>query len=205
MKRTSVLVTVIAAAVTLSSLAVWAKPPAPAPAPASEGAGLKGLWRALVKPKSKWVLKNSEGKDTIVVETYDERKVGAADVARLRWTHVSGKERRDLGNSDGGLYTQVAVTVAGLYVLSADMDDAAIQAALAKKPSRSDPPKAYEGSKQNQGRYLHVNKDSICWGSAPWQPDFECPDTCDGWVCIDAGGVSEIAGTKAPNFSTFTR
>lgn len=202
MKRSSLVIaaaTATAVAVALSSLAGWAKPPA------SDGAGLKGLWRVLVKPKSKWVLKNGEGKDTIVVETYDERKVGAADVARLRWTHVNGKDKRDLGNSDNGLYTQVAVTDAGLYVLSADMDDAAVQAALAKKASRSDPPKAYEGTKQNQGRYLHVNKDSICWGNAPWQPDFECPDTCDGWVCIDAGGVSEIAGTKAPGYNTFTR
>jgi hypothetical protein len=165
----------------------------------------KGIWRILVKPKSKWVLKNSEGKDKVVVETYDVRKVGAADVARLRWTHVDGKQQTDIGSSDEGKYTQVAVTPAGLYILSADMDDAAILSALAKKPSRSDPPKQYEASKQNNGCYLSVNAGTVCWGSHPWQKDFQCEDVCDGWVCIDDRGVSELAGTYAPNMSTFTR
>lgn len=166
---------------------------------------LKGIWRVLVKPKSRWVLKNSDGKDKIVVETYDVRKVGAADVARLRWTHVNGTKQEDIGSSDAGTYTQVAVTAAGMYILSADMDDAAITTALGKKPSRSDPPKAYEATKQNQGRYMSVANGAVCWGNHPWQKDFQCEDTCDGWVCIDAGGVSELSGTYAPDLGHFTR
>jgi hypothetical protein len=108
-----------------------------------------------VTPKAKWVLHDfEEGQDdSVPVETYDVRKVGAADVARLRWRNG------DEDISEGGGYpSQVAVTEAGLYLLQASQDDAAVAEALKKKPSRSDPPKPYKGTKLNGGRYLRIDQ-----------------------------------------------
>jgi hypothetical protein len=124
----------------------------------------KSFWKILVTPNAKWTLTDTvdKARSKILVETYDVRKVGAADVARLRWTHlINKKDHNDWGDSDSGRYTQVAVTDAGLYILSADMDDAKIADALKKKPSRSDPPKPYKGTKQNQGRYLHFDSSTL--------------------------------------------
>jgi len=171
---------------------------------------LKGFWRILVKPKARWVLYDTIEKDTkrrkrIVVETYDVRKVGGADVARLRWTLVGPKgEKQDWGSSDSGRYTQVAVTDAGLYILSDDMDDAKIAEALKKKPSRSDPPKPYKGTKQNEGRFLKVDGDTVCVGYEPLPGDGDCDDTCFGTMCLTATrGVTRLDGTWAPDNSIF--
>jgi hypothetical protein len=171
----------------------------------------KGFWKVLVKPGAKWVLRDTiaaeeEKKNiiTITVETYDVRKVGSADVARLRWTLRGNKEKRDVGDSDSGKYTQVAVTDGGLYILSADMDDAQIVEALKKKPSRSDPPKSYDGTKKNEGRYLTFDGDAACMGQGPLPDAGDCPDTCDGRVCISpTKGVTELSGTFSPGVTIF--
>jgi hypothetical protein len=193
----------------IASSSVRADEPKPAAAAAN-----KGFWRVLVKPNAKWILRDKIGDkgknaDTITVETYDVRKVGAADVARLRWTLKSGKDSREVGSSDEGRYTQVAVTDAGLYILSADMDDAQIAEALKKKPSRSDPPKPYKGSKQNEGRYLEtstgVKGALVCMGYAPIT-DHECEDTCFGEVCISpTAGVVKLGGNWAPGVGIFAQ
>lgn len=164
----------------------------------------KGFWKILVQPNAKWVLTNKTGDDkkaTITVETYDVRKVGTADVARLRWTFKSGdgkfKEDAALGGSQTP--TQVAVTAKGIYLLSADMDDAKIAKALKGKPSRSDPPKAYKGTKKNQGRFLRVDGDTVCMGEEPLPDAGDCDDVCEGQVCFSAtGGVVSLSGTMAP-------
>lgn len=173
-------------------------------------APLKGFWRILVKPKARWVLydtieKNKKKRRKIVVETYDVRKVGAADVARLRWTLIDPSgEKQSWGDSNEGRYTQVAVTDAGLYILSEDMDDAKIVEALKKKPSRSDPPKPYKGTKQNEGRFLKVEGDMVCYGYEPPPGAGDCEDTCFGGLCLTAtGGVTKIEGTWAPEYSIF--
>src|SRR5258706_10029275 len=139
----------------------------------------KGTWRALVKARARWVLRDGEAKDAavITVETYDVRKVGAADVARLRWTLRARGNKSDIGDSDSGRYTQLAVTDGGLYILSADMDDAKVAEALKRKPSRSDPPKPYQGTRQNDGRYLHVEPGPIvCMGFEPLAGAPDCGD-----------------------------
>lgn len=167
----------------------------------------KGFWRILVKPKARWVLVDSLEKDKrarskIVVETYDVRKVGTADVARLRWTLIEpGGKKSDWGDSDGGRYTQVAVTEAGLYILSADMDDAKVAAALTKKPSRSDPPKEYGATKQNGGRVLRIDEraELVCVGQDPLPGAGDCDDVCDADLCISAtAGVVKLGGMWAP-------
>lgn len=170
----------------------------------------RGFWQVLVAAKKKWTLNAS--KDTtgeyararLVVETYDVRKVGDADVARLRWTLFWGagkkQEKRDVGNSAEGRYTQLAVTRDGLYVLSHDMDDDKIKEALKKKPSRSDPPKEYKGTKQNDGRFLRFDGTTIaCMGFEPLPGAGDCPDLCEGEVCFSRDdGVVSVDGKWSP-------
>ncbi len=172
----------------------------------ADGKPGKGFWKVLVKPKAKWVLHDKvlEKTDTITIETYDVRKVGSADVARLRWMH--GKEPM---GSTVLTPTQVAVTSAGIYLMDAEMDDAKVAAQLEKNPSRSDPPKAYQGTKQNNGRYLRVDDNAVCMGDAPVSDatsDPEpCADTCFSEVCISDRGIESISGNAAPGNTIFER
>jgi hypothetical protein len=191
----------------LVATSVHAQKPSPSPAP-------RGFWKVLVTPKAKWTLVDTIGEKKspgrIVVETYDVRKVGAADVARLRWTRIWGPakdDREDYGSSGEGRYTQVAVTPAGLYILSADMDDAKIAEALKRKPSRSDPPKAYKSSKQNEGRYLRVEGDDlVCMGYEPLPGAPDCADTCEGEACYSSTrGPVKLSGTWAPDMGIYAQ
>jgi len=166
----------------------------------------RAFWDVLVAPKKKWTLAvgksvtGQHAKAKLVVETYDVRKVGEAKVARLRWTLFEGKDKRDVGDSAAGRYTQLAVTKAGLYVLSHDMDDAKIVEALKKKPSRSDPPKEYRPTKQNEGRYLRMHGPQVaCMGFEPLPGAGDCPDLCEGEVCFSReDGVTSVEGAWSP-------
>lgn len=184
--------------IVLVALPLAAAPKRKAPA----GKAGKGFWKVLVQPHAKWVLHRSDddtGAATIEVETYDVRKVGGADVARLRWTYKnSAGTATDMSDSPG-VFTQVAVTPAGLYLLDKSADDAKIQKALAGKPSRSDPPRPYKGTKLNHGRYLTVDGGKVCMGTGPEPGAGDCPDDCDGAVCLTTSGVVEIYGTYAPD------
>lgn len=169
----------------------------------------KEFWKILVKPNAKWVLKNEESKkDIVTIETYDVRKVGDAEVARLRWTHSSpdGK-KEDIGATESGKPTQVAVTDKGLFLLNAKNDDAVIAKRLTEKPSRSSPPRGYEGTKKNGGRYISISDDGIvCMGEAPVDKDFQCEDVCDAWICVSAtAGVIELQGLWAPSNAFFKK
>jgi hypothetical protein len=172
----------------------------------------KGFYKILVKPNAKWVMKKDttmadQKKWKVVVETYDVRKVGEADVARMRWTHTDGTADGTSDLENDGLPTQVAVTEKGLYLLTKDMDDAKITATLAaKKPSRSDPPKAYKGTTVNLGRYLDIRKNLVCFGSGPTPGAGECDDVCYGEFCIDGTeGIVSIEGTYAPNYEDYKK
>ena len=161
----------------------------------------KGFWKVLVQKGSKWVLHETVGeKATLTIETYDVRKVGKADVARLRWT----VDKHEFEPS--APLTQIAVTDAGAYLLWAAQDDAKVAEALKKPPSRSDPPKEYAGTKLNEGRYLKIRDGLVCMGQGPEPDAGECPDTCDGWVCISpTDGIVEVAGNWSPGVSFFKR
>ncbi len=180
------------------------------PAVAKDATAGKGFWKILVKPKAKWVLHDTvlDKKATLTIETYDVRKIGTADVARLRWTAVSGDGTTKSDAALGGSMTptQVAVTDKGVYLLTADLDDAGVTKALAGKPSRSDPPKAYKGTKTNKGRYLSVSGDEVCMGEEPLPDAGECEDMCEGEVCYSAtDGVTSLQGTLAPEHSIWKR
>lgn len=169
----------------------------------------KDFWKVLVTPKAKWILHDANadtaaGKAaTVTVETYDVRTIDKAQVARLRWTHKDSTGESTFG---GGAVqpTQVAVTGDGLYLLDAAMDDAAIAAALEKKPSRSAPPKPYKGIKKNGGRYLTVRGDEVCMGWAKVGDD-PCEDVCEDEVCFTAAGVTSISGFNAPGMMFWKR
>jgi hypothetical protein len=182
------------------------------PAHAGDAKAPKGFWKILVKPSAKWVLKNTTKNDgsTLTIETYDVRKIDGADVARLRWTHRWGKGKadQDAEAASGGTQTptQVAVTDKGVYLLNASMDDAAVSKALKGKPSRSDPPKSYKGTKVNKGRYLRVDGDTVCMGEEPLEDAGDCADICEGEICISATqGVISLHGTLSPNHDDFSQ
>jgi hypothetical protein len=195
----------VIASLLIFSTAALADPPAKKPV-------AKGFWKALVKPNAKWVLKDTMAEKgpvaQIVVETYDVRKVGEADVARLRWTYVEGKEKHDYDRC-GGCFTQVAVTAAGLYILGKEQDDGQVAEELKHKPSRSDPPKPYEATKRNEGRYLNLDTSDpagavACLGSG-LPPGMECEDgTCFGEVCVSSSkGVVAVEGNYTPTEGPF--
>ena len=169
----------------------------------------KDFWKILVKPNAKWVLENKTSKDksTVTVETYDVRKVGEADVARIRITRRWGTGKADTSDETGTfLPTQVAVTAKGLYFLNDTKDDAKILTVIAGKPTRSSPPKAYKGTKKNNGRYLRVDGDMVCMGEEPLEDAGPCEDICEGEVCIDAtDGVISIHGTSSPNHDDYAQ
>jgi hypothetical protein len=169
----------------------------------------------LVQPNKRWVLHDTFEKDrdrVIVVETYDVHQVGGATVGRLRWTakeNERAKEGDPIGSQDGPCYTRLAVNDRGLYILRDDMDDAAVAAAVQGRPSRSDPPRPYKGTKKNGGRYLavHAQKDGssvICVGDGPLPDAGECEDVCFAEMCFSpTKGVVQVSGTAAPDYGTF--
>ena len=176
----------------------------------SEAKPGKDFWKILVKPNAKWVLANTtkNDKSTVTIETYDVRKVGDADVARLRVTHRWGTGKDDAADNSGasGLPVQVAVTAKGLYFLNDTKDDAKILAVIAGKPTRSSPPKAYKGTKKNNGRYLRIDGDTVCMGEEPLDDAGECADVCEGEICIDAtAGVVSLHGTLSPNHDDYAQ
>ena len=173
--------------------------------------GPKGFWKALIKPNARWRLPSafvSKPADAVVVETYDARKIGSADVARLRWMHVYEGGKDDV--SDEVPFTQVAVTDAGLYILDKNDNDVAIAEALKRKPSRSDPPRPYKGTAKNSGRYLRVDNAQggqiACIGQGPEPGAGECDDVCYGELCVSPeAGVVTLDGSWAPNHDLYAQ
>ncbi|MFT3695684.1 MAG: hypothetical protein QM831_21280 [Kofleriaceae bacterium] len=171
----------------------------------------KGFWKILVAPNAKWVLEpHAEQRvaapsDKIVIETYDVRRVGDSDVARLRWTTSSGKASQPYNDGADDLPTQIAVTSKGMYLLRAEMDDAAVAAALTKSPSRSDPPKPYKGTKLNHGRYLRLAElGVVCMGWSHVADEGECDERCEGEICISpTDGIISLDGTYTPQDSWY--
>jgi hypothetical protein len=172
-----------------------------------EPAPARGFWKVLVQPHAKWRLymggqtdpKAPDYHEPITIETYDIRKVGDADVARLRWRQGTDDES-PLAGTQAPPLDQFAVTSKGLYLLTADMDDDKIALVLQRKPSRSDPPKPYRGTKINDGRYLELRDGFVCMGQGPTPDAPECEDTCDGDICISAtDGIVRLEGNWAPD------
>jgi hypothetical protein len=170
----------------------------------------KGFWKVLVQPNAKWKLylfgetqprpDSDFHPEPITIETYDVRKVGDADVARVRWRQGADSTESALAGTHAPPLDQFAVTPAGLYILTEDMDDARIAEALKGKPSRSDPPKPYKATKRNEGRYLEIRDGLVCMGEGPAPEEPPCEDICGGEVCISAtDGIVRLEGNWAPD------
>jgi hypothetical protein len=212
--KASVVAVVVSTVVVAGLASADKKRPTHKPANA---AAAPGFYKILVKPNAKWVLRETIDLDTsghkanprtITVETYDVRKVGDADVARLRWTLAERDgTTQNIGDSEAGKFTQVAVTTAGLYIFAAVADDKEIAKRLEGKPSRSDPPKAYSGTVQNSGRALEVTASGlVCMSQSDPKQTGPCEDTCFATMCLSAtDGVVQLDGNWAPDTSIFAQ
>ena len=102
------------------------------------------------------------------------------------------------------------MTDAGLFILDAKQDDAAVAERLRGKPSRSDPPKPYGPTKQNQGRALRLEPAGgevlVCVGEEPLPSAGECADVCFATMCLSRkAGVVRLDGTWAPDYKPFAQ
>lgn len=171
-----------------------------------------------MQPKQQWVLHDTSSgtpKRVIVVETYDTHQVGGVSVARLRWTAKEdlggdAKDASNVGAEDGPSFTHLAVTDRGLYILRENADDAAIAKQVQGKPSRPEPPRAFKGTKKNQGRFLNLHKQAdgpvICVGYGPESDAAGCDSVCVAEMCLSpTKGVVQLSGKVTPDFGTFTQ
>ena len=170
-----------------------------------------GVWASLVKPGATWTLAGQGPAQyaphgSLTVTNYDVRKVGDADVARLRWTLEERTSKTDLPEGEGRPF-QVAVTKRGVWFLSASDDDKAIAKALKKKPTYADP---VVPTKRKDGSYVEIldggKSAMVCVGKeAHVRP--RCDDTggarrwhglgCWAWLCVSPDGVVSLGGSYA--------
>jgi hypothetical protein len=172
-----------------------------------------GVWASLVQPGATWTLpgkgiaEDPRVAGTITIETYDVRKVGGADVARLRWTLADGTSKTDVAEGEGRP-TQVAVTRRGVWFLSASDDDQAIAKALAKKPTYADP---VVTSRRKDGTFVEIDdggkRAMVCVGKQPHVRE-GCEDLggarrwhgpgCEASLCVSTDGIVVLDGSYAP-------
>jgi len=170
----------------------------------------KGLWRSLVKPGGKWTLplvsklmdyEMETAPEQITIQVVDVRKVGGADVVRLRWSSARGKR---VGEEVGENYIphQIAVSEKGVFTFGEEDSDATILAALKKKPSFTEPPKLENAYDREDGRFVFApaaRPGSACfgWGAT----DSTCgANPCCSWLCLDASGIIGIGGIGSSPF-----
>jgi hypothetical protein len=200
--------------VLFAASAAFAEKPAPKgakpakPAPARPPKLAPGVWKPLLQPNQKWVLKNGDEKDPaqIIVETYDVRKVGDADVARLRWTHTWEKEHSVV---EQGAPTQIALGKGGVWFLSAEADDKAVAAALKKKADYADPPQLWKEMSRRDGRAVtqeqgNGGKWMICIEDGPPKGAGECEDVCFASFCFADEGIVKLDGTWSPSYVPYS-
>jgi hypothetical protein len=173
-----------------------------------------GSWRALVSPRACWTLTNFKGgkanaADTVVIETYDARRVGDGDVAKLRYTRATSEGESDL-NGNELLPAQVAVTDKGVYFFDRRADDGAIGQAMKKAPTHAEPPKPMDPDKKTGWKFLRVKNtphgEVVCIGQELPKSEAKCGDACDGTVCVSAkAGIVVLEGTASPTGDVFVR
>jgi hypothetical protein len=168
------------------------------------------FWHILAQPGGCWTLLPTDGdpERTLVIEAYDARMVGDADVARLRlWYNSDQGPTNDFGDADHWP-RQVAVTKKGIWFLDVKADDQAIGRALHKAPTHVDAPRPMEPAKANNWQWIRKAKTAkgevLCYGHETPRDTGKCEDTCDGMICVSrTGGFVVAEGTSAPFFGTF--
>jgi hypothetical protein len=134
----------------------------------------------------------------ISVESYDVRTVGAAKVARLRWTLVQNGVGEPLG---GDLPTQLALGKKGVWAFSDRLGDKEIAKELKKKPTWTDPPAI--GTRKD-GTYVRKDGEAICFGQGTAPGTAKCNDVCHAEFCLaPERGVVAIGGLYTPNSAQF--
>lgn len=168
------------------------------------------FWHILAQPGGCWTLVPVDGEParTLVIEAYDARMVGDADVARLRLTYNAEQgPTGEFGDQDHWP-RQVAVTKKGVWFLDVKADDQAVGRALQKAPTYVDAPRPVEPTKANNWQWIRKAKtakgDVLCFGHEVPRGTGQCEDTCDGMICVArTGGFVVAEGTSAPWFGTF--
>jgi hypothetical protein len=184
----------------LASQAAWAERAMPP----------RGFFRALVVAGARWTLiaPGQRGPQTVIAETYDVRKVGRADVARLRWSFITEGGVRDDEWVGESLPRQVAVTAAGVYLLGEGEDDASVLRRLKRPPTYRDPPRIVGAMTTRDGEYAVVRPSSegpvFCFGEGPPRNPPPCEDVCFGEMCVGARGIVSIDARWAPNDELFS-
>jgi hypothetical protein len=156
-----------------------------------------GLWRALLAKKSWKLPLVSEGSDhtasEIELDLSGVHKVAGADVATLTWECDTG------GTAE--LPSKIAVTDKGTWILDEHAEDAAVAAALKKKPGFSEPTPLQRANRRKDGLFAFAppgHGDAICYGFGAPKPEPNEPGCgaapCCSWICIDKSGVIGVGG-----------
>jgi hypothetical protein len=192
---------------------------APAPAPAvprkecpkvsAMAAADEPFWHILAQPGACWTLTSDDPARDLVVEAYDARMVGDADVARLRVTYNGPSGPEDLGGRDGWPQ-QVAVTKKGAWFLDRKADDPAITKALGKAPTYADAPHLVEPGKTGKAIFVRKGKTArgeiICFGHEASADPGPCPGGCRASLCVSrTGGFVVAEGDVTPTGGRFVQ
>jgi len=174
----------------------------------------ESVWKALVTPGACWTLPNvKDGKpstdDVIIVENYDARRVGDAEVAKLRFTRVSPGNEEIVSDREH-LPGQIAVTKAGVWFFDRKLDDQTIGREMKKPPTYAERPRDLAPSKAGKWQFVRQTKTAkgpiACIGHEQPRADGGCEDTCAGMVCFSStAGVVLLDGTASPNLERFTQ
>jgi hypothetical protein len=167
------------------------------------------FWHVLAQPGSCWSIVPAEGDPArdIVIEAYDARRVGDADVARLRVTYNGPSGPEDLSERDPWPQ-QVAVGAKGVWFVPKKADDKAIDAAMSKPATHLLTPRPAEPAKANKWRFLRKGTspkgEVACIGYEI--PKGECTEACMASVCVShTGGIVLAEGAATPTGGAFAQ
>lgn len=172
----------------------------------------ESFWKALVVPGACWTLPNFNSNkpntdDVIIVENYDARRVGDAEVAKLRFTRVSPGNEVNVSDKEH-LPGQIAVTKAGVWFFDRKLDDQTIGREMKKPPTHAERPRDLAPSKAGKWQFVRNARTAkgpiACIGHEQPRAGGGCEDTCEGMVCFSStAGVVLLEGTASPNFERF--
>jgi hypothetical protein len=161
-----------------------------------------------VRAGARWTLTDG-GAARVEVRTFDVRRVGDADVARVSWTTVPADVDPSWSADEAGLPTQLAVSSRGVWFLRASQDDAAVARAIAGAPTWPALPEERGATaddirfarfvERSTGRTLCVGDDEVVRHPA-------VEGGGDGWgdLCVAPGvGLVGLEGNRAPNLGSF--
>ncbi len=170
----------------------------------------KGRLAALARPGATWTLPVHDppapwGPDaaptpaSVTVTVTSVRTLGQARVATLTWTTPGpdGPEPITLN----GVPDQLAFTRRGVYAFAPATTDARLVAALKRRPTFADPPRAARVYQRPDGTFAFAPADragALCVGFGATDPTCG-DDPCYAWICLDEHGVIGVGGIGDDN------